>query len=212
MRLLGLNIDCVDQLKEEEKFLTFKTVPLENKKLGIEVVCRGEKLVMTPEQVVAAYIKKVMKFYEKANIASKDVVFSVPSYFSNVERQAFLDACDIAEVKAIRLLNEGTAAALSYGFFKNKEFKKDEKKVVAFVDFGHSKLTVTLVEFQTSKLKILYHHSDRNLGARNLDEIVLEKLGQEFLEKFDCDPRKNVKCRLRMLDVIEKQRKILSAN
>lgn len=40
-RFLGLNTDCLDQIKEEEKFITYKLVPLENKKIGFEVVVRG---------------------------------------------------------------------------------------------------------------------------------------------------------------------------
>lgn len=42
-RFLGLNTDCVDQLKEEEKFITYKLVPLENKKIGFEVSIRGSQ-------------------------------------------------------------------------------------------------------------------------------------------------------------------------
>ena len=45
-----------------------------------------------------------------------------------------------------------------------------------------------------------------------MDYLLLEKLGEDFTKKFGCDPRKQVRCRLRMLDIIEKQRKILSAN
>lgn len=161
---------------------------------------------------MATYLKKVHKFYENAGIASKDIVLSVPSYFSNIERQAVLDACDIAELKCTRLINEGTAVALSYGFFKNRDFTETESRNVAFVDFGHSKLTVTIANFKKNKLKILGHHSDRNLGARNIDDLVLNLLADEFVKKFGSDPRKNVKCRLRMLDFIEKARKILSAN
>jgi hypothetical protein len=40
-RFLGLNVDCIDQLKEEEKYITYKIVPLENKKIGFEVQIRG---------------------------------------------------------------------------------------------------------------------------------------------------------------------------
>ena len=48
-RFLGLNIDCADQLKEEEQFTTYKALPLDNKKLGIEVTIRGANVVVTPE-------------------------------------------------------------------------------------------------------------------------------------------------------------------
>lgn len=83
---------------------------------------------------------------------------------------------------------------------------------MVFVDLGHSKLTVTIASFLAGKMKIICHHSDRNLGARNFDFLLVEKLGEEFTKKFGADPRKNVRSRLRMLDAIEKQRKILSAN
>lgn len=211
-RFLGLNTDCADQIKEEEKFITYKLVPLENKKIGFEVTLRGVTQVLTPEQAVAYYLRKVKKFYENSNILSNDIVISVPSYFTNAERQAMLDASEIAGLKCIRLINESTAVALSYGFFRRPELKDGEPRVVAFVDLGHSKLTVTIASFEKSKMKILVHNSDRNLGARNFDYLLVDRLGEEFSKKFGADPRKNVRARLRMLDVIEKQRKILSAN
>jgi len=211
-RLLGLTVDCAEQLKQEEKHTTFKMVPLQNKKMGIEVSVRGSVHVLTPEQIMATYLKKVHQFYKNADILEKDIVVSVPSYFSNQERAAMLDACQIAGLNCVRLLNESTAQALAYGFFRKPEFKEKEERIVVFVDFGHSKLTVSIASFTTKKMKICTHHSDRNLGARDMDLILLEKVGGEFADKYGCDPRKNVRTRLRMLDTIEKQRKILSAN
>ena len=113
----------------------------------------------------------------------------------------------------MRLINESTAVALSYGFFRKPELpEKGEPRIVGFVDLGHSKLTVTIASFLAGKMKVICHHSDRNLGARSMDYLLVEKLGEEFMKKYGCDPRKNVRTRLRMLDMIEKQRKILSAN
>ena len=48
-RFLGLNTDCKTQLEEEKKFITYKCIELENKKIGFEVMCRGDKKVFTPE-------------------------------------------------------------------------------------------------------------------------------------------------------------------
>jgi heat shock protein 4 len=115
-----------------------------------------------------------------------------------------LDAADIAGLKCIRLINESTAVALSYGFFRRPDIQEKENRVVAFVDLGHSKLTVTIASFEKSKMKILVHNSDRNIGARNFDYLLVDKLGEEFAKKYGSDPRKNVRARLRMLDVIEK--------
>jgi heat shock protein 4 len=61
-------------------------------------------------------------------------------------------------------------------------------------------------------MRIIIHNSEKNFGARNMDALLVELLGEEFTKKVGSDPRKNVRARLRMLDIIEKQRKILSAN
>lgn len=90
--------------------------------------------------------------------------------------------------------------------------EKGDPRNVVFVDLGHSKLTVTVASFLAGKMRIICHHSDRNLGARNFDYLLADRLGEEFNKKVGADPRKNIRARLRMLDVIEKQRKILSAN
>lgn len=161
---------------------------------------------------MAYYFRKVKTYYELANIMSNDIVISVPSYYSNAERQAVLDAAEVAGLKCIRLLNESTAVALNYGFFRRPDLSEKDPRIVAFVDFGHSKLTVTIVSFLKGKMKMIIHKSDRNLGARNFDYLLVDKLGEEFAKKVGVDPRKNIRARLRMLDVIEKQRKILSAN
>lgn len=71
------------------------------------------------------------------------------------------------------MINEGSATALSYGFYRQKEFNAKSPRLVAFVDFGHSKLTVTFVSFGPEKAKIINVYSNRNLGARNIDLILL---------------------------------------
>lgn len=128
----------------------------------------------------------------------------MPSYFNNVERQGVLDAAEIAGLKCLRLINESTAIALNYGFFRKADLPDKDPRYVAFVDLGHSKTTVTIASFIKGKVRIVIHKSDRNLGARNMDALLVDKLGEEFTKKYGSDPRKNVRCRLRMLDVIEK--------
>lgn len=61
-------------------------------------------------------------------------------------------------------------------------------------------------------MKVLGTHSNRNLGARQIDLQLLELLGGDFYKKYGCDPRTNTRCRLRLLDSIEKVRKLLTAN
>lgn len=94
---------------------------------------------------------------------------------------------------------------MTYGFFRKPDLpEKGEPRNVVFVDFGHSKLTVTIASFLAGKMRIICHHSDRNLGGRNIDYLLVDKLGEEFAKKVGADPRRNLRARLRMLDVIEK--------
>lgn len=159
---------------------------------------------------MAFYLKKLKKFYEEAGIMSNEMVLTVPSYFSNAERQSVLDAAEIANIKCLRLLNESTAIALNYGFFRKADLDDKNPRVVAFVDLGHSKCTITIASFLKGKMRIINHKSDRNIGARNFDYLLTDLLGEVFTKKVGADPRKNIRSRLRMLDAIEKQRKILS--
>ena len=61
-------------------------------------------------------------------------------------------------------------------------------------------------------MKILYTHSNKNLGARHIDFLLFDLLGGEFAKKHGCDPRESIRCRLRLLDSIEKMRKLLTSN
>jgi len=101
---------------------------------------------------------------------------------------------------------------LTYGFFRKSDLDAKKERIVTFVDFGHSKLTVTFASFLQGKMKILGTHSNKNLGARQIDYLLFELLGGEFAKKYGCDPRTNVRCRLRLLDAIEKVRKLLTSN
>lgn len=59
---------------------------LENKKIGFEVLVRGEKMVLTPEQVTAAFLRRAKTYFENAGMMSNEMVLSVPTYASNAER------------------------------------------------------------------------------------------------------------------------------
>ena len=145
-------------------------------------------------------------------MTTKDIVLSIPSYCSNTERQALVDAAEIAGFKCLRVINESTAICYNYGFFRKADLSKDEERIVAFVDFGHSKTTVTIAGFKQQESRIVCHRSDRNLGGRDMDYQIMQKLGEEFLAKFGDDPRESPRCRLRMYETIEKARKLLSGD
>lgn len=210
-RFLGLNADCTEQLEIEKRFITNKLDFFENKKVGFKVKSQGEEYSFTTEQIMAYYLTKLKKYYANAEINAKEMVISVPSYCTNVERQALLDAAEIAGIKCLRLINESTALALQYGFFRKKDLDPKEERFVAFVDLGHSKTTITIAGFLRDSTRVITHKSDRNLGAREMDWLLAEKLGKEFNKKYDTNIFKNSRAMLRILEAVEKGRKFLSS-
>ena len=211
-RFLGLNAQCTAQLELENRYVTHKVVTMENNKIAFEVTQSGNMHTFSAEQCVGFYLKKLHEFYVKDGVTTKDIVLTVPSYASNTERQALVDAADIAGLKCLRVINESTAICYNYGFFRKGDLSKDEERIVAFVDMGHSKTTVTIAGFKQQQCRIICHKSDRNLGGRDLDYQVSQKLGGEFLAKYGDDPRTGVRTRLRLYETIEKARKLLSGD
>jgi len=156
-------------------------------------------------------LQKIKQIVKNNDVAHNDMVISVPSYYTEQERKALLDAARIAEVNVVKLLNESTAITLGYGIFRKAEFTTTARNVL-FIDFGHTNTSVFVSSFTSAKAKILNQIHERNLGVRDIDWKLLEFYGKICVDQFDGNPIKKEKSRLRLIDAIEKQRKILSAN
>lgn len=195
----------------EKRFITNDITYLDNKKIAFKVKSMDQEYSFTIEQILAYYFTKLRKFYEKSEIACKEIVLSIPSYCSNVERQSLLDAAQIAGLKCQRVINESTALALQYGFFRKRDLDPKEERIVAFVDYGHSKTTITIAGFLQDQTRVICHKSDRNLGAREWDWDISKIIGAEFEKKFGDNPMDNKRCIVRMLEGVEKARKMLSS-
>jgi heat shock protein 4 len=166
---------------------------------------------MTPQQVTAAMLGKIKDLLRKNQFNNNDLILSVPSYFSDRERRAILDACKIAEITIPRLFNESSAIALGYGIFRKADLTDTQRNVV-FIDMGHSKLSAFCAGFSKAKCTIIDETYDRNCGARDFDWEVARHLSESFEKKFGCSPIKSAKPCLRLLDAVDKVRKVLSAN
>lgn len=199
-------------LAQEKKWITTNLIENDDKRIAFEVTFKGEKKRFLPEQVTAMMIQKLKQIIERSGVSGKEVVLSVPGYFTEKERHALLDAARIAEVNVLRLFNEESAVALGYGIFRRNDLDATTPRNVVFVDLGHSKCSSYVASFTKEKLKVLSIVHERNLGARDFDWCLLESLAKKFNEQHGLSFMKNDKAKLRLLDAIEKQRKILSAN
>lgn len=79
----------------------------------------------------------------------------VPSYFTDAQRRGLLDASAIAGLNCLRLFNDTTAAALTYGIYKQDLPAENEKpRNVVFVSMGYTSLEVSICSFQKGKLNV----------------------------------------------------------
>ena len=99
---------------------------------------------------------------------------TVPTYATVPAQKALLDAFTIAGIEA-RLVDESAATMYNYAYEKRNELRSiDSPRIVAFVDIGHTKTTVTIVKYTNEiKAKIILSKNDANLGGRDLDWEIL---------------------------------------
>jgi heat shock 70kDa protein 4 len=202
------------QIQEElSRSLGVKYVEMEDGTVGVEVLYNDEPLILSMEQCVGMMLSKLVKItLESTGAKPGDCVISIPGYYTDAQRQAMLNACEIAQLHCLRLLHEGTAAALEYGMFKSAKgmFSADKPQNVVFLDFGQSGFSVTVASYLTGKLTVVAAAHDRNLGGRNFDELIARKIAAAFQAKHNADPWSNAKARMKLIDAAEKAKKTLS--
>ena len=197
----------------EQDFVSAPLVEVDGQ-VGAEVTYLGKKDRFTATQLVAMLLTK-LKQTTAAEIKSpvSDIVLSCPTWYTDAQRRALLDATDIAGLKCLRLINDTTASALGYGITKTDLPASDERpRRVCFIDIGHSNYTCSIVEFRKAELVVKATAWDRHFGGRYFDRAIVDHFAKEFKEKFKIDVNENPKARFRVAAAVEKLKKILSAN
>lgn len=211
-RLLGRKYND-PHVQNELRKIPYKVEPRPDGGIGIRVNYQDEEVVFSPEQITAMLFTKLKDdSFKELKAQINDCVITVPSYFTNAERQALLDAAGICGMNVLRLMNETTATALSYGFYKQDLPAPEEKpRNVIFVDCGHASLQVSACAFHKGKLKMLASCAEQ-VGGRDFDYAMAEHFSNEFQTKYKIDPRTNKRAYLRLLTEVEKLKKQMSAN
>ncbi|XP_050443207.1 heat shock 70 kDa protein 4 [Adelges cooleyi] len=212
-RLLGRSIDD-PFVQQEIKSLPFNVVKCDNNKIGINVNYLNEQHTFSVEQITGMLLTKLKEISEiSLKTKVNDCVISVPSFFTNAERKALLDSAAIAGLNVLRLFNETTATALSYGIYKQDLPNSEEKpRNVVFVDCGYTSLQVFICAFNKGKLKMLASTFDARLGGREFDQLLAEHFSKDFKSRYNIDPRTNARAYVRLLSEVEKIKKQMSAN
>lgn len=180
--------------------------------IGYKVNYLDQEQYFSPEQLTAMLFTKLKETSTTALQAQvNDCVITCPAYFTNSERKALLDAAQIAGLNVLRLMNETTATALSYGFYKQDLPDESKPRNVVFVDCGNSSLQVSVCAFTKGKLKMLASAWDQ-IGGRDFDSVLAEHFAKEFYDRYKLNANTNARAYLRLLTEIEKLKKQMSAN
>jgi heat shock protein 4 len=210
-RWLGMQPDW-PFMQEEVKYATAQPTVDKNNKVGFEINYKNEQEIYYPEHCMGLFFDKLKQNWKKAGYDTKEVVVSVPDYFTAYERKAMLEALTIADLQCTSLVNESSAIALEYGLKRRSQFDEKTPKIVGFVDMGQSKTTISFGSFTKNNQKVISVTSERFCGGREFDYLLMQHFCEIFKKKYGCNPMNSPKCRIRLLEAIAKTRKILTAN
>nr|KJB22069.1 hypothetical protein B456_004G027900 [Gossypium raimondii] len=210
-RLIGRKFQDPD-VQNELRMLPFETSEGQDGGILIHLKYLGETHRFTPVQIMAMLFAH-LKYMTETNLGLPvlDCVIGIPSYFTDLQRRAYLDAAKIAGLKPLRLMHDCTATALGYGIYKT-DFSNAGPTNVAFVDIGHCDTQVSIVSFEAGQMRILSHAFDNSLGGRDFDEILFGYFAACFKEQYNIDVYSNVRASIRLRAACEKLKKVLSAN
>ena len=161
----------------------------------------------SPPEISAAILQKMKKTAEDyLGETVTDAVITVPAYFNDSQRQATKDAGKIAGLDVKRIVNEPTAAALSYGFGKEN---KEEK--IAVYDFGGGTFDVSILDLGDGVFEVRSTNGDTHLGGDNVDHTIIDWLVDNFKKDQGIDLSKDKMALQRLKEAAEKAKKELSS-
>ena len=199
-RIMGL-MSNEETTKEAKKRLPYKIVD-RNGACAIDI----EGKVYTPQEISA---KVLMKLKEDAEAflgeEVTDAVITVPAYFNDSQRKATKEAGVIAGLNVLRIINEPTSAALSYGLDK-----KDAEKIVVY-DLGGGTFDVTVLETGDNVVEVLATGGNAFLGGDDFDNRLIDWLADEFKKDTAIDLKNDVMALQRLKEAAENAKKELSA-
>ncbi|MEA2088816.1 MAG: molecular chaperone DnaK [Patescibacteria group bacterium] len=175
-RLIGRNFED-EEITRDAKLMPYKIV-----KSGQGVKVKMGDKEHSPQEISAMILQKLKAdAEEKTGEKITEAVITVPAYFNDSQRQATKDAGEIAGLTVKRIVNEPTAAALAYGFDKNKG-----EQVVVY-DLGGGTFDVSVLDIGDDTVEVKATSGDTHLGGDDFDQRIIKWIIDEFKKENGID-------------------------
>ncbi|XP_020697325.1 heat shock 70 kDa protein, mitochondrial [Dendrobium catenatum] len=199
-RLIGRRYED-PQTQKELKMVPYRIVKAPNGDAWVEM--NGQQY--SPSQIGAFVLTKMKETAEAylGKSVSKAVI-TVPAYFNDAQRQATKDAGRIAGLDVLRIINEPTAAALSYGM-------NSKEGLIAVFDLGGGTFDVSILEISNGVFEVKATNGDTFLGGEDFDSALLDYLVNEFKRTDNIDLSKDKLALQRLREAAEKAKVELSS-
>ena len=194
------------EVSEEISMVPYKVVAGANDE--IKVAIRGKEY--SPQEISAIVLQKMKKTAEDyLGEPVTEAVITVPAYFNDSQRQATKDAGRIAGLDVKRIVNEPTAAALAYGFGKEKS---DKEETIAVYDFGGGTFDISILELGDGVFEVKSTNGDTHLGGDNIDQCIIDWMVADFKQKNGVDLSKDKMSLQRLKEAAEQAKIVLSSS
>ncbi len=191
-----------DEVANEISEVPYNVIKGENDSARVKI---DDRVYSPPE--LSAVILQALKKSAEEYLGEKvtEAVITVPAYFNDSQRQATKDAGEIAGLTVRRIINEPTAAALSYGLDK-----KNIQQKIAVYDLGGGTFDISILELGDGVFEVKSTNGDTHLGGDDFDQRLIDFLADEFKTAEGVDLRSDPMALQRLREASEKAKMELS--
>ena len=184
-----------------------KTISSIKREMGTDYKVTIDDKKYSPQEISAMILQKLKSDAENY-LGEKvtEAVITVPAYFNDAQRQATKDAGKIAGLDVKRIINEPTAAALSYGLDN-----ENEQRIMVY-DLGGGTFDVSIIEIGDGVIEVLSTAGDNRLGGDDFDNVITQYMVEDFKTKEGVDLSTDKMAMQRLKEAAEKAKKELSSS